>query len=784
MKSLDLGKVLKCLDLPWGTVLNPGEAMKAVAAAFAGEALAKFVHLRLSRRPVSVLPAVPNWTLLSGEFGPDTGVKVGEVVDALSDELRGANGGEAMAFRKWDGPRSIKGIKLGPEECLVLFAIPFHDWVGCALVIRNKAGGERDHAEVYWAAQLSAMLTSLVEHFNRYLASDLSMKERREFYEKLSAVAASRPTTDIPRLCDIWREHSGADWVWLWMHNDTAKQWELVGCSPTGAAEYIPDSLITPTQNCVAEYCNRVGRHEFIEDPENWRAREEKSGEEFRVVLGRLLKEKGCVALDCVPLIQPPSNAAEPATSVPLRIRGAVCLYYRDVRTRTRQPSSVYLLMGRLSASMITDSYEAEQRRVLFSLNNLTEEHLTAAKSRPAELRAKYLKKLRLLISTHLNVKYVSLFWKDAFQNRLVCLETSGLWRSGGGQVPAGSISEVKYGLNEGITGKVFASGKAHLSQIGGTVGHKPTFTEIGPGLDETKVSWIVCPIPFLTGGQSAQGRGPVSGVIRCVENEAVISPGRARDFDPIQLEALSFITRQIAPVLEAMAANIFRELSVSVIKHDLFAPIRMIKDTVEGIERDLKEGRKPEEYAISDLTTSLFMAEQLVRQLDAEPTNIRELDQKPTMLEGDIIARIKAMLRHYAKHEAGMEIVFGDFRGFPALKVDRTLIERVLHNLIVNAIKYGKEGTEIRVMPLLKRDGVVVAVSNYGLGVEPAEVPHLFTENYRSPRAQQRSHGLGLGLKIARAAMRAHGGDLVLSQAKEPTIFSMIFPREVITNQ
>ena len=128
------------------------------------------------------------------------------------------------------------------------------------------------------------------------------------------------------------------------------------------------------------------------------------------------------------------------------------------------------------------------------------------------------------------------------------------------------------------------------------------------------------------------------------------------------------------------------------------------------------------------------------------------------------------------------ISIQFGDFHVIPTLKLDRELIERALFNLIINAIKYGDESTEIRVMPLARRDGFVIAVSNYGIGVQPEEAPHLFNGNYRSPRAIQRSHGLGFGLKIAKKSMQAHGGDLVLSQATAPTIFSMIFPRSLIS--
>jgi signal transduction histidine kinase len=742
--------------------------------------------MRLWKRRESVFPASQELISLAG--GHEAGGQTARLIamEGLMDRATGAGEAKEILFRTWDQSPEVESLALGSNEVFVLLSMPFPDWIGSICVI-CKRGDTGTESATWWATQLAATLTFVVDRINRYLLLDLSTKERTDFYNELSAVACSRPTVDLPRLCGAWKKHSGADWVWLWLYNETAKQWELVGCAPIDTADFIPEKLITPSQNCVAEYCCRMSRHEFVKDPENWKAQEEKTGEEFRVVLGGLLKDLGCVALDCVPLLSSPPNGVESQTAQypqQLRLRGAVCLYYRDLGRRRDQPSEVYRLLGRLSASTLIDSYEAEQRHILFSLNNLTEKYLTKTSIRPLERRAEYLRHLHKLISTHLNVEFVSIFWRDPFHNKLVCLETTGLWDANGKPIPIENSANVKYDIGKGQTGKVFATGIPEFSPIGDVPNVKPFSTEIPPELNPRDVAWIVCPIPFFTGGQISQNALPVPGVVRCAVTKAMLAPKRARNFDSIQLEELSFITRQVAPVLEAMAANITREITVSVIRHDLFAPLRMILDTAEELGRDLQKGRKPADYAISDLTMSVYMAEQLVKQLDLDPTNVSRLTLKPTHLEGDIIARLKAMLGHYAKQEADMKIVFGDFRRFPCLKIDRTLIERVFHNLIMNAIKYGREGTEIRVMPLMMRDSLVVAVSNYGIGVEPNEAELLFSGNYRSPRAQLRSQGLGLGLKISKAAIEVHGGRLELTQAKEPTIFSVVFPKEVITQE
>ncbi len=86
-----------------------------------------------------------------------------------------------------------------------------------------------------------------------------------------------------------------------------------------------------------------------------------------------------------------------------------------------------------------------------------------------------------------------------------------------------------------------------------------------------------------------------------------------------------------------------------------------------------------------------------------------------------------------------------------------------------------------MRIIPNRKEDTFLVSVTNFGIGIEPDEVSHLFTVNYRSQRAETVAKGSGLGLSIARAIMRKHGGDLVLTAPKDPTIFSAVFPKKLM---
>ena len=90
----------------------------------------------------------------------------------------------------------------------------------------------------------------------------------------------------------------------------------------------------------------------------------------------------------------------------------------------------------------------------------------------------------------------------------------------------------------------------------------------------------------------------------------------------------------------------------------------------------------------------------------------------------------------------------------------DRALLERLLDNLIGNAVRYAPAESVITVQVVGRPDGATLRVANAGETIAPDEVPRLFERFYRRGTSRSRhSGGSGLGLAIVAAVAEAHGG-------------------------
>ncbi|MGI5398573.1 MtrAB system histidine kinase MtrB [Streptomyces sp. CA-135486] len=198
----------------------------------------------------------------------------------------------------------------------------------------------------------------------------------------------------------------------------------------------------------------------------------------------------------------------------------------------------------------------------------------------------------------------------------------------------------------------------------------------------------------------------------------------------------------------------------VSDVSHELRTPlttVRMAADVIHEARSDFDPvtARSAEllgdqldrfESLLSDLLEiSRFDAG--AAALEAEPIDLRE-----------VVRRVIGGAEPLAERKGTRIRVIGDEQPVVA-EADARRVERVLRNLVVNAVEHG-EGRDVVVRMAAAGGAVAVAVRDYGVGLKPGEATRVFNRFWRADPARARTTGgTGLGLSIAVEDARLHGG-------------------------
>lgn len=136
----------------------------------------------------------------------------------------------------------------------------------------------------------------------------------------------------------------------------------------------------------------------------------------------------------------------------------------------------------------------------------------------------------------------------------------------------------------------------------------------------------------------------------------------------------------------------------------------------------------------------------------------------------------IKAVKELRPQVEAkGLELSIDASVELPLVMVDRLQIERVISNLVINALRHTKNG-EIKISAEQRENHVAVSVSDTGSGIPSEYLPHIFDKFVQVPDAP--TGGVGLGLTISKSIVEAHGGQIsVQSQVGMGTTFTFTLP-------
>jgi signal transduction histidine kinase len=220
----------------------------------------------------------------------------------------------------------------------------------------------------------------------------------------------------------------------------------------------------------------------------------------------------------------------------------------------------------------------------------------------------------------------------------------------------------------------------------------------------------------------------------------------------------------------EVRAGEDARRDLVAAVSHDLRTPITSLSLLVDAMNDDIVDAETRRRYlarmaphvqALSALIDDLFELSRLeAGDIRWEMERVR-LDQ----LVGETVGamRVQADLKGVA--------VVSDVAATTPARANPEKVQRVLFNLIQNAIRHTPADGSVVVRAEDNGDGVEVEVADSGDGIAAAERERVFEPFYRGgPDAARTSDGAGLGLAISRAIVEAHGGRIWLPDSATGT--------------
>ncbi|QKE86168.1 HAMP domain-containing histidine kinase [Arthrobacter sp. NEB 688] len=331
-----------------------------------------------------------------------------------------------------------------------------------------------------------------------------------------------------------------------------------------------------------------------------------------------------------------------------------------------------------------------------------------------------------------------------------------GELRLGGREVPAVVVGSVVTITNAGVYDLYFIFPMEQEVATMDLIGNAFLVAGVILTLLVGAVAWVVT-------------RQVVTPVRRAGQVAQRLSAGRlnermpARGEDDLALLATSFnnmadsLQSQIRQ-LEGLSA--VQQRFVSDVSHELRTPLTTIRMAVDVLHDSREEFQPPVARSAELLAGELDRFEALLADLleiSRFDAGGAVLDLEPVDLRGTV-AKVVAAARPLAERRGSVVTVHAP-DGPAEAEVDERRVERILRNLVVNAVEHG-EGRPVEVRIGVDDHAVAVVVEDHGVGLRPGDAANVFTRFWRADPARARTTGgTGLGLSISLEDARLHDG-------------------------
>jgi len=241
----------------------------------------------------------------------------------------------------------------------------------------------------------------------------------------------------------------------------------------------------------------------------------------------------------------------------------------------------------------------------------------------------------------------------------------------------------------------------------------------------------------------------------------------------------------QLAMAFNTMTAKlksntVLRQRFLAGVAHELRTPLTILKANLEGIADGVII---PDAEQMDSLTEEVDRLTKMVGEIrDLSLLEAGQLQPEFALLDitqllGQVIGKSRPLA---SDKNINLHIKTDD--RLPAVWADGDMVNQIVYNLVLNAIKYTPGGGQVSIVAIAEKDMMKIKVIDTGIGIAQDDIEHVFDYFYRVDSARTKaSGGTGLGLALVKQMVLAHDGKIKAeSKLGQGSTFTVLLPIEL----
>lgn len=461
-------------------------------------------------------------------------------------------------------------------------------------------------------------------------------------------------------------------------------------------------------------------------------------------------------------------------------IYGVLILYPRENCDLTRASDSDLHLIIDCIESVVSNAKRIKEHGILTEI-------LDVASQKVGKDLNSFLHKSAQIISREIGAKGVSIFVTNPVEQRVKLRATLGIVP--GPALPRRDYRDFKLGhvyyqLGEGLTGRVAQSNRPEVR-------HEMKIDRSKWVEKEMTNTFLVVPISKIDEDKAL-------GVIRCATRPNKLCGDKIEAFNHEDLQVVTYIASLLSAFIEIAFFREQQKQLITKMPHEIRSALNNIISICDYLllkHQQLKDQRRvvvPNlDTKLNDIMDECYLSLLTVDSLDAFEDSIESYEFELTDIFSDIIAKVRKMLSPMARETRGIDITYDSSVRLPPLYLDPRRMQIVMHNLLINAIKYSdsqissRDGAKSGLHDIVIRSGFskernsfTLSVANFGIPIPLSQGRDIFFYGYRTMEAIRKDPGgRGLGLTLSEHILRVHNSSIDVTGFSSPTELTIFFP-------